>query len=123
MSQPLGTVISLQDICRKHIRGTVLDIFYIIYTSGNCTKTEIIRRFLEHDPDPKAKPTKYRLIVDIGISKLEGAMLIESWKDGKTEPFRLTLYGQEASYTMNELFNEDPTIVYGSKVMAKENTK
>ncbi|MCY9763202.1 hypothetical protein M5X06_22235 [Paenibacillus alvei] len=116
-----GKIIMVEDICKKHIRGTVLDIFYIIMNNENISKRGIIRKFLQYDPDQNAKVTKYRLIVDVGIATLEGAMLIESWSSGGASAYVLTSHGKEASIILADIFNEDPTIMYGSKVMVVEN--
>ncbi|TVX85635.1 hypothetical protein [Paenibacillus agilis] len=112
-----STAISLEDICRRNLKGTVLDIFYIIMLNNNISKKEIIQHFLNYDTDTTAKATKYRLLVDVGIAKLEGAMLIECWREGKNHPYTLTAYGHEAKEIMRNLFEEDSSMCYGSKVM------
>lgn len=114
--------ISISEICKKHIRGVVMDVFYLVLTKGNISKAEMIREFLKYDPDPNAKASKYRVTVDVAVAKLHGALLIDSWASGNSDPYFLTQYGKEADHILKSLFEEDPTIMLGSKITIKAMT-
>ncbi|CAH8248488.1 hypothetical protein WJ0W_007155 [Paenibacillus melissococcoides] len=112
--------VSIEEICKKHIRGAVMDVFYLVLTNGNISKAEMIREFLKYDPDPNAKPSKYRVMVDVAVAKLHGALFIDSWDSGNSAPYFLTQYGKEADQVLKTMFEEDSTILLlGSKIMAK----
>lgn len=101
------------------MKGTILDIFFVIQEEQNIFKSEIVRKFIENDPDPEAKFTKYRSLVDIGIAKLEGALFIDCWKEGNKEKYYLTDYGTEAAYCIGGLIEKTPNILFGSKIASK----
>lgn len=111
--------IAIEDICRKILKNTVLDIYYLIMNEKDISKSDIAHRFKEYDPDPDAKTTKFRNQIDIGIAKLEGAMFIESWQDGVSDRYFLTIYGQAAREIMSDLVKEDTMILNGSKITRK----
>ncbi|MEB8637661.1 hypothetical protein P4H32_28670 [Bacillus cereus] len=111
--------IEIEAICRKILRNTVLDIFYLIMEEKEITKTDIAQRFAQHDPDPEAKVTKYRTMVDVGIAKLEGAMFIDFWKQGQADKYFLSPFGEAAKDIMATLIEEDPLILKGSIITAK----
>lgn len=113
------TTIEIEAICRKILRNTVLDIFYLIMEEKEITKTDIAQRFAQHDPDPEAKVTKYRTMVDVGIAKLEGAMFIDFWKQGQADKYFLSPFGEAAKDIMATLIEEDPLILKGSIITAK----
>ncbi|RCW41637.1 hypothetical protein [Paenibacillus prosopidis] len=115
--------IEIQAICRKILRNTVLDIFYLIMEEKDITKSDIAHRFAQHDPDLDAKVTKYRGTVDVGIAKLEGAMFIDHWEQGQSNHYYLTTYGKQAMSIMEHLIIEDPLILNGSKITAKVMTQ
>lgn len=117
----MGTThaIEIEEICRSIFKNTILDIYYLIMTEPNITKTEIRKKFMEFDEQPDVKITKYRALIDIGIAKLEGAMFIQSWADGLNERYFLTPYGEMAKDIVGHLINENPVILNGSKITAK----
>jgi hypothetical protein len=111
--------ISIEEICRKILKNTVLDIFYLIVNQDNISKTTMAQKFQEYDPQPNTKMTKYRSIIDTGVAMLEGAQLIESWKDGVSDIYCLTTYGEYARAIMSNLIDEDQVILRGSRITKK----
>ncbi|MFB5678813.1 hypothetical protein [Paenibacillus terreus] len=108
--------ISIDEICRKIMKGTVLDIFYIIQEHEYVFKSEIMRRFVEFDEDPEAKENKYRFVVQEGIAMLEGALFIDSHRSGKKDCYYLTPYGLQARDIVAELIEGTPAILFDSKI-------
>lgn len=111
--------IPIEELCRNIMKGTVLDIFFLIQKFDYIFKSEILRKFVEYDEDPKCSPAKYRLIMDVGIAKLEGAGFISFFKEGNKERYYLTPYGKVAGDIVPDLVDEDPSILYGSKITLK----
>ncbi|MFM9280888.1 hypothetical protein [Paenibacillus jiagnxiensis] len=115
MSDNLG-LISIDEICRKIMKGTVLDIYYLIQEHEYVFKSEIMRRFVEFDGDPDAKENKYRFLVQEGIAKLEGALFVDSLRSGQKDCYYLTPYGLQARDIVAELIERTPAILFDSKI-------
>ncbi|MFS0841338.1 hypothetical protein [Paenibacillus sp. 1P03SA] len=111
--------IDIEDICRKILRKTVLDVFFLLKQEKEMTKLEIMQAFAKYDPDPDAKVTKFRGIVDIGVAKLQGAMLIDYWQMGPSDKYFISEYGEQAIDIMKRLIDEEPSMLLGSRVVSK----
>jgi len=122
MDHEIGTfypAIPIDEICKKVLRQTTLDIFYLISKERDLSKKDIQMRFKDFDPDENAKYIKYRFPVEAGIASLEGCLFISSWKKGLVERYNLTNYGEVAFEIIKELLNENPTeILLGSTIVA-----
>lgn len=118
-------IIELEEICRKVLRETALDVFYLIGNQKDISKTEISHKFQELEAGSASKSQRYRFKINEALAKLEGAMLIDSWTDGtQGAPSRyyLTNYGEWAEKQMSEAFDEgdyDPLILKGSRIVSK----
>jgi hypothetical protein len=117
----LPDAVPISVICRKILRLYTLDVFYLIADKKNISKIELASIFVRYDEDPEAKSTKYRFHVETGIASLVGAMFIDSYKKGTSEYYYLTTYGEAAHEMIADLIREDPSILLGSKVVAKLN--
>ncbi|MEK8217143.1 hypothetical protein [Paenibacillus sp. FSL L8-0463] len=118
MNQTANASIPLVDIC-SIFKGTIIDVYYVIKEQEHIYKSEILQKFVEHDDDPNCKPTKYRLIMDIAVAKLEGACLIASYNDGAKERYFRTEYGIMAEDILSHMLDQTPSILHGSKILAK----
>jgi hypothetical protein len=113
--------IPIEQICRKILNRTTLDIFYLISNNRNLSKSDIAQIFKDYDPDPNAKVTKYRSTVELGIATLEGALFIENWKDGQSERYILTPFGEAADKIVTEMFDEvNDNMLLGCKIIPKK---
>jgi hypothetical protein len=118
--------ITIESICRKVIKGAVLDVFYIIAESDEISLKEIGNKFIEEtlvgddliDIEPR-KSQKLRPLVNECIAKLEGATLIHFYKAGIYHNYSLTPNGLIAKEIIADLLDEDPTITMGSKYVKK----
>lgn len=108
----MESVIEIEAICRKIFKESVLDIFYLIMSSKDITKSEIAQRFLEVDGSGgEAKTQKYRHKINESIAKLEGAMFIDSWVDGAPgapNRYFYPLMEKRREYTLKECLKKIP---------------
>ncbi|MBV6717194.1 hypothetical protein [Paenibacillus chitinolyticus] len=111
--------IEIELICKKILRSTVLDVFYLLKMEKEMTKMEIMQAFAKYDPNPDVKITKFRGIVDISVAKLQGAMLIDYWQDGQADQYFINEYGDHAIDIMARLIEEEPSMLHGSRVVSK----
>jgi hypothetical protein len=116
--------IEIEAICKKILRETTLDVFYLISNEKDISKSEIAHRFQEDDGG-EGKSQRYRFKINEALAKLEGAMFIDSWTDGtQGAPSRyfLTTHGEWAQKILDYMFEEekyDPMILKGSKIVSK----
>ncbi|MEK5586674.1 hypothetical protein MKZ21_30915 [Paenibacillus sp. FSL P2-0536] len=111
--------VPLKVLVENIMKGTVIDVFYLIREKEHIHKSEILQKFVEYDDDPACKTTKYRLPMDIAIAKLEGANLVSSYQDGRAERYVLTDYGRSAETLLSQLLDENPAVLHGSKIITK----
>lgn len=118
-------VIEVESICKKILREIVLDVFYLISSEKDISKTEIAQKFQEYEGEEGVRSQKYRFKINEALAKLEGAMFIDSWTDGtQGAPNRyfLTTHGEKAQLILDDMFETDrydPMILKGSKIVAR----
>ncbi|MFB8378186.1 hypothetical protein [Paenibacillus taichungensis] len=115
--------VPIREIAEKNLHGSTLDVFYLIgqhqSQQQQVFKSAIVRTFIETD-ERDSKHSTYRSMVDNAISKLEGAMLIESYKSGQKEIYCMTKYGNAVLDFFDELLAAKPEIIRGSIIVEKE---
>lgn len=111
------TSVPISEICDKHLRGIVLDVFWCLTEYGNVNKRMITDIFMEHDKRENTKKTSYRTVLDIAIAKLDAAMFIDSYEDGNKDIYFLTEYGKIAQKYVTEMLDNDPTRMRGSIIL------
>lgn len=111
-------VIEIEAICKKIFRESVLDVFYLIMTEKDISKTEIAQRFHAIEGN-ETKTQKYRHKINEALAKLEGAMFIDSWVDGTANRYFLTQHGEVAKGILAQMFEADPLILKGTKIVSK----
>lgn len=109
--------VPISEICDKHLRGIVLDVFWCLTEYGNVNKRMITDIFMEHDKRENTKKTSYRTVLDIAIAKLDAAMFIDSYEDGNKDIYFLTEYGKIAQKYVTEMLDNDPTRMRGSIIL------
>jgi hypothetical protein len=113
------TKINIEEICKKIFKETVLDVFFLIMRGSDISKTEIARMINGEEN----KTQKSRFAINEAIAKLEGALLIDSWTEsskGAPQRYYLTAYGEVARGILEQMCNDDPRIIKGTKIVAKE---
>lgn len=119
MPSSASKTIEIEEICRKIFRETVLDIFYLIMETKDISKTELAQRY---SGIQEGKTQKFRFAINEAIAKLEGALFIDSWKDstpGAPSRYYLTAHGEVAREILEQMYEEDPRIVKGTRIISK----
>ncbi|SGI74448.1 hypothetical protein [Mycobacterium tuberculosis] len=109
--------VPISEICNKHLKGIVLDVFWCLTEYGHVNKKMITDIFMQHDRRENTKKTSYRTVLDIAIAKLDAAMLIDSYEDGNKDIYFLTEYGKIAAEYVYDLIENDPTRMRGSIIV------
>lgn len=111
--------ISVEEICKKIFKETVLDIFYLIMQTKDISKTELAQLY---SGIQEGKTQKFRFAINEALAKLEGALFIDSWTDaspGAPSRYYLTSHGEVARGILEQMYNEDPRIVKGTRIISK----
>lgn len=114
-----ATSIEIEEICKKIFKETVLDIFYLIMQNKDISKTELAQHY---SGIQEGKTQKFRFAINEALAKLEGALFIDSWTDsspGAPSRYYLTSYGEVAREILEQMYNDDPRIVKGTRIISK----
>lgn len=112
-------VIEVEAICKKVLKNMAMDIFFIVMNEKELSKKEIYARYKESTGDRSPSSQKARFKIDEALAMLEGAMLIDSWREGTFKRYFLTSYGEEARKILFVMFEKDPGILRGTKIVSK----
>ncbi|MDB5054050.1 MAG: hypothetical protein JWM44_2100 [Bacilli bacterium] len=114
--------IPIEEICKKFLKGVVLDVFFIILNHEGISKKEIGNIYLEEFLGPNAEVKKsqsQRQLINESIAKLEGALLVNYYEKQAAHMYALTPYGEVAKRIIGDMVEKDPSILMGSIVVKK----
>ncbi|WP_128896656.1 hypothetical protein [Longirhabdus pacifica] len=113
--------IPIEDICKKIFRDEVIDIFYIIWTNKEISKTDIAKTFKQavFQDEENIYGQKFKSVINESIAKLEGATFVDYFKEGVAYKYFLTETGEVAKEFLQDYIEENSSILRGSKVLKK----
>lgn len=113
--------ISVEEVCEKILHGTVMDVFYCIVNNEHIHKKAIAEMFIAHDDNPNSQYSTYRPVIDLAIAKLQGGLLIDTYREKTKDIYYITPYGAEAKKYLKDMFAnvDDPTRLHGTIILKK----